>query len=98
MEAIPRIATVLHHYKVDIDTWSADMAETHMTLGDRMFLHEHLADMTTAQRAELACADALAVATYARCHSDEEDPYGDIRYLGEIVAVIESERAEESKP
>ncbi len=88
----PPIETCLRAYSVDLETWSPRMAETHMTLGSRRDLHAQRMQMSDAQQAELARVDALAVATYAR-HRGQDDPYGDIRFLGEIIALIESERA-----
>ena len=85
------IEKCLRDYSVDIETWSPRMAETHMTLGSRQDLHAQRAQMSDLQRAELARVDALAVAAYASVR-DGEDPYDDIRALGEIVAIIEAER------
>ncbi len=82
----------MRDYSVDVETWSPEMAETHMTLGSRQDLHAQLEHMSPAQRAELARVDALAIAAYAR-HRGEDDPYGDIGALGEIVNIIEAERA-----
>jgi len=87
-----QIEKCLRAYSADVETWAPDMGETGMTAGIRGSLHDALPQLTTAQRQALAHADAQALAHYAR-HKGHDDPYLDIRSLGEIVAIIESERA-----
>lgn len=69
------------------------MAETAaLTLPRRETLHALRGELTAAQRVQLATADAHALTLHAR-HQGQPDPYFDIRALGDIVAIIESERA-----
>lgn len=68
------------------------MAETAAGVRTREILHELRGDMSTEQRQAMAVADARVIELHTR-HKGQPDPYFDIGALGEIVAIIETERA-----
>ena len=95
----PSLDSFLHHYVVDIETWSPDIAETGMTVQAREQLSARRGDLSARQVEMLAKADKQAAELFAAYHTligTPQDPYGDVAELGRIVDIIELERSPES--
>lgn len=86
----PTLAEALHGYSVHVDTWSVNDGETWAMLYCRELLHDNLASLTDAERQQLVRCDYKARKLLA-AHRHVPDPYMDVRILGEVVMLIESE-------
>lgn len=78
-------------FSLGLEFWSAESGETAAGVRLREILHNHLDEMTPAQRAELVKLDAQAAELFAR-HNGQPDPFCDIRALGDFVRIADSER------
>jgi hypothetical protein len=83
------LADSLNSYSIDIKYWDSQIGDTHVALGNRLFLQAHLADLTDEQHKRMAEIDqrvlALAAVDYDLAEDESDD---DVRTLGFIADII----------
>ena len=84
------IEKCLNHYSIDVEYWDYQAGDTNLMLGNRLFLQEHLNDLSQAQLALLQEIDqrvlALASVDY-EIKEDEDDT--DVVTLGWVADIVQ---------
>jgi hypothetical protein len=73
------IEKYLGRYSIDVKYWDSQAGDTHLMLGNRLFLQAHLADLTEEQQQRMSAIDqrvlALAAVDYKVGEDESDDDF-----------------------